>query len=66
MARRLRLFALSAFVFGSTGSGAHKNNVACAGDIPEMTLVIACAGKMRESACRLRRKHFFVAYNSQQ
>jgi len=66
LTRRLRLFALGAFVFGSTGSGAHTNNLACDGSIPEMTLVIAGALKMRDFARRCQRKYFLVAYNSQQ
>jgi hypothetical protein len=66
LARGLRLFALGAFVFGSTGSGAHTNNLACDGGNPEMTLVIAPAVKMHDSARPGQRKYFFVAYNSQQ
>jgi hypothetical protein len=66
LARRLRLFALGAFVFRSTGSGAHTNNLACDGSIPEMTLVMAGVVKMHDCTRPGQREHFFVAYNSQQ
>ena len=40
LTRTFGLFALRAFVFGGSGSGAHESTVACGGSTAKMTLVI--------------------------
>jgi hypothetical protein len=51
LARTFRLFALRAFVFGGTGTGAHENNVAREGDGWNMTEVMS---RKAIADCRLR------------